>query len=62
MLEQQQGKGYGKGVAAMRELMADKFEDQGVGYFNGFEIAEMIRRDPGPLPGEKSEDGDQTAA
>ena len=52
-MEKQEGKGFVKGVAAMRVILSDEFEMQGSAAFSGYEIAALIRRAPGPLP-EKS--------
>ena len=49
-LEQTEGKGFGKGVQKMRELLAAEFEAQGPGHFSGIEIAQIIRGAAGPLP------------
>ena len=55
VLEQENGKGFGKGVAAMREIVVNEFELQGGGMFSGWEIGVMVRQMPGPLPKDKSE-------
>lgn len=49
-LEQQNGKGFGKGVQAMRELLAEQFGEQGSASFSGYEIAALIAQCPGPMP------------
>jgi len=42
------GRGFAAGVKEMREYLAAQFERMGSGAFTGYEIAEMIRRAPGP--------------
>lgn len=49
-LEQQNGKGFGKGVQAMRELLVDQFSEQGSGRYSGDEVALLIAQCPGPQP------------
>lgn len=51
-LEQENGKGFGRGVQAMRDLIAGEFYQQGSGMYSGYEIAALIRQAPGPLPRE----------
>ena len=41
--------GFAAGVRACKDALADGFDDCGSGSFSGYEIAEMIRRAPGPL-------------
>ena len=48
-MEQANGKGFGKGVQAMRELMAEQFYQLGSGSLSGYEIADLIRHVPGPV-------------
>jgi hypothetical protein len=47
-LEMESGKGFGKGVQAMRELLADQFAQQGSAGFSGYEISALIAQCPGP--------------
>lgn len=54
-MEQENGKGFGKGVQAMRELLAGEFHNQASGMFSGYEIATLIRQAVGPLPRESKE-------
>lgn len=42
------GRGFAAGVKEMRDYLAAQFERMGSGAFTGYEIAEMIRRAPGP--------------
>lgn len=56
--EQDRGKGFGRGVDRMREMLASEFEKYGDGEFTGREIANIIRTcasptysaDPAELP------------
>jgi hypothetical protein len=49
-LEQQHGKGFGKGVQAMRDLLVEQFAEQGSAGFSGYEIAALIAQCAGPSP------------
>ncbi len=39
---------FGDGIAAMRELLANEFQNQGGGSFSGYEIRDLIMQAPGP--------------
>lgn len=41
-------KGFSAGVVAMRERLAEEFDRLGSGGFSAYEVAELIRRAPGP--------------
>lgn len=47
-MEQQRGKGYSKGVEAMRVLLVREFAALGESSFTGKEIAALIKQAPGP--------------
>lgn len=55
-LEQQQGKGFVKGVQAMRDLLAEQFYNLDTGMFTGYEIAALIRQALGPVPEDDGKD------
>lgn len=48
MIDQQRGKGYNKGIDALRVLLVREFTAQGQSSFTGFEIATLIKQAPGP--------------
>jgi len=50
LLDQKHGKGFSEGVSAMRDCLADAFNQVGSGSYDGYEIAALIRKAPGPLP------------
>jgi hypothetical protein len=47
-MDQQRGKGYTKGIEAMRTLLIREFTAQGQASFTGVEIAGLIKQAPGP--------------
>jgi hypothetical protein len=49
-------KGFHKGIAAMRNLLAQEFEKLGSGNFSGLEVAALIRQAPGPQKEEPQEE------
>ncbi len=47
-IDQQRGKGYSKGVEAMRAVLVREFAALGDSSFTGTEIAALIKQAPGP--------------
>lgn len=58
-LEREHGKGFVRGVQLTKEVLAGEFRKQGGGYFNGFEIEQLILGAAGPVPTkeESADDG-----